>query len=190
MRIKTVTITRGGRLGGEGVEHSSWYNADAVCGAGRDTPFAARAEVIDNRMRLSLRADDGVNRTRWQTACAADAFRFVDECDGCGGFGPAGRIERQGINVEECSETVDRCSSSGWAAIDGCSARGDGLGIGATALIAAARTLGLRQKREDAVGVGAHQKWFVLICSGNLHAACNAIVRREKIHATIRTRCA
>jgi hypothetical protein len=112
-------------------------------------------------MHLPLSADDRIDGAGWQAARAADAFRFVDDRDGGWFLDSAGLIERQRVDLEQLREKADGCGASGRAAIDGSLARSDGFGIRATALIAAARALSLRQKRVDAVGVGAHHEGLI-----------------------------
>ena len=67
-------------------------------------------------------------------------------------FDAVGRVERHCVAVQQRGESGDRCGAARRALIDLRLTAGDRFGVGATALIAAARALGLRQQRVDVVG--------------------------------------
>jgi len=102
-------------------------------------------------MHALRRADDGVDRARFDAQRASDADRFVDagECERMGLA--AAPIQRDALATGDRCERRDERVASGRAAIDR-RARGDGVRVRTAAVIAALFALHLRQHGVDRVG--------------------------------------
>jgi len=60
---------------------SGGHHLDAIDRTGRHAQVATRAPVVQHRMHVLVRADDGVDRTGLDAQRTADAMRFVDARD-------------------------------------------------------------------------------------------------------------
>lgn len=70
-----------GRQGRGAVFGESRAEHDTVDGAGGDAQLTSGASIFEYHVQLTLSADDGIDRARRQTACAADAALRIDPDD-------------------------------------------------------------------------------------------------------------
>src|SRR5882762_7263642 len=152
-----VSVVAGAVVGGRGCWEAlrPIVHVDAIHRARGQAQLAARAPGSDHLVQLARGAQDRIDRAGWQAARAADAGFRIDPGQPGGSFGAMVRIQRERFAVQECGQPADQRSAARRALIDRRCAGGDGLRIGQTPGVAAARALRLRQQRVDVRGLNS-----------------------------------
>ncbi|MNV74252.1 hypothetical protein D3C71_1674570 [compost metagenome] len=139
----------GGVLRGPGA--SGGHHLNTVHGTGRHAQVAAGAPVGQHRVHVLVGAHDGIDGTGLDAQRTADAMRFIDAGDQQRTRFAALKIQRQGRGLQQRGQRGNALIPAGRAAVDGCRAFRDGLGIRPTTVIAALGTLRLRQQSVNTV---------------------------------------
>ena len=150
---RSMARTRGGRVVARPVARSV-NHLDAVDRARCDAELASRAEVRQHRVHAFRGTEDRIDRAGVDAKRAPDAALLVDDRDAKRLVHAAGSIERSSRSSRKPRKQRDRGFAAGRAAVDVGGAADDRLGVGTSALVAAARALRLRQCVIDTLDQG------------------------------------
>lgn len=129
---------------------AGFHHPDAVDGAWRQAQLASSAVTCDYRVHQSRRTDNRIDRARLDAQRAADTKRFVYHCNGRR-FGRAeARVNWFESDAEQRGELARAVLSAGGALVGFGASRGECLGVGPAAAIAALAALRLRQQSVNA----------------------------------------
>jgi len=130
---------------------AGFLQRDAVHRAHRQAQLAAGAVGLDHGVHALGRADDRVHRAGLDAQRAADARGFLDVDDAARRLVAERRVERQFGLPELVREPADALGTAGRALVQLRLAGGECVGVRAAVGVAAARALGLRQQRVQAL---------------------------------------
>src|SRR5579859_6441688 len=130
-------------------QRTQFDHVDAVHRAWRKAQFAAGAVLGERRMHAFRGADNGIDRTGLDAQHAADATRLVNHGGGPGLLQAVRRIERLLRAAEQSRKFPDSRDAARRALIDVGIAAGNRVSVWTAAVVAAFRTLSLRQQRVD-----------------------------------------